>query len=499
MINAISIFGLLCVIELLAWQNVFWQLRKYLASALLVLVPLSTAYLIFRYPSVWTVFLGIASIYRMLNFLKVIVARIQIEYLHVSVERTSFSLIFSQFLLIIIYGFIHKFSINQSNVWLILALVEMVSAIILLIITRENIRISKIKRSDSAIANKNLPSLTVAIPARNETIDLEECLESLIASNYPKLEIIVLDDCSQSKQTPQIIKRYAQEGVRFVAGNEPPKNWLAKNFAYDKLADEANGDLLLFCGVDTRFSPDSLQKIVTVIMNSNKSMVSILPRNEISGSNSILSKITQSNRYAWELCLPRWLMLRPPVLSTCWLINKAELIKNGGFESVRRKVIPERYFAISSFLEKKYDFITSNDDMGLLSKKSFSDQLATSVRVRYPQLHKRPENVFLISILEFIQLISPVFLIIYGIASLNTLITVVAAASWLLNMLAYSTVYSLAYRKRSILGLVLQIFAITYDIAVLNYSMWRYEFKQVIWKDRNICLPVMHYETSKNK
>jgi len=72
--------------------------------------------------------------------------------------------------------------------------------------------------------------------------------------DYPKLEIIVLDDCSQNKHTPEIIRSFAHDGVRFIQGEHPKPTWLAKNQAYDRLAQESSGEFILFCGVDVRFS-----------------------------------------------------------------------------------------------------------------------------------------------------------------------------------------------------------------------------------------------------
>jgi hypothetical protein len=34
-------------------------------------------------------------------------------------------------------------------------------------------------------------------------------------------------------------------------------------------------------------------------------------------------------------------------------------------------------------------------------------------------------------------------------------------------------------------------FAVLSDVIMLHYSMRQYEFSEVIWKDRNICIPVM--------
>lgn len=100
----------------------------------------------------------------------------------------------------------------------------------LCLITFQTLRATAARPTEGKFADRDLPSLTVAIPARDETKDLEECLRTIIASDYPKLEIIVLDDCSQLP-TADIIKGFAQDGVQFIPGKPPAKRWLAKNQA----------------------------------------------------------------------------------------------------------------------------------------------------------------------------------------------------------------------------------------------------------------------------
>jgi len=41
-------------------------------------------------------------------------------------------------------------------------------------------------------------------------------------------------------------------------------------------------------------------------------------------------------------------------------------------------------------------------------------------------------------------------------------------------------------------GLVAPPFMILTDVALLHYSMWKYEFSIVEWKGRNVCIPAMH-------
>src|SRR6185369_13096540 len=60
-----------------------------------------------------------------------------------------------------------------------------------------------------------LPTVSVCIPARNEDRVLTDCLAAVLASDYPKLEVIVLDDCSQDK-TAQVVRQFAHGGVQFI-------------------------------------------------------------------------------------------------------------------------------------------------------------------------------------------------------------------------------------------------------------------------------------------
>ena len=79
---------------------------------------------------------------------------------------------------------------------------------------------------------------------------MTDALHRVIASTYPKLEIIVLDDLSADK-TPALIKAFAQDGVRFIEGGPVPKDWLGKNHALDTLLRQASGTYVLFLDVES--------------------------------------------------------------------------------------------------------------------------------------------------------------------------------------------------------------------------------------------------------
>jgi glycosyltransferase involved in cell wall biosynthesis len=376
----------------------------------------------------------------------------------------------------------------MEHAFTVLASAQLLAALVILGSTLRHLQTTQPPKLID-VASQDLPTLSVCIPARDETNDLFECLQSLVASNYPKLEILVLDDNSQDKRTPEIIRQFAHDGVRFLEGKEPNAHWLAKNYAYDQLADEANGDILLFCGVDCRFAPDSLSNLVKTLLQKNKTMISLLPRNVM--PNSLKRGLLQPARYAWELALPRRLVNRPPVLSTCWLITREALKAAGTFEAVRRKIVPEAYFARQAVKNDGYSFLLADQSVDVSSVKNFAEQKSTAIRTRYPQLHRRPAIVALVSLAEIAVLLWPLIIcgasVFYGQWGL----ALISGLAYAANAYIYARLVNLTYRRFVPEGFLIFPLAVIYDICILNYSMWQYEFGSVMWKGRNISHPVM--------
>ena len=284
------------------------------------------------HPSVWTVLILLLSGYRLINLLRLIEDRMAADYLYRAAARSSFSLLAGQLLVLILAAADSWWQPSALDLWYGLAAGQLLAALVILRSTRRQIAASQPPSGRRHYSDRDLLTITVAIPARNETIDLEACLQTLVASDYPKLEILVLDDCSQDRRTPEIIRGFAHDGVRFIAGQPPAADWLAKNYAYQQLAAAASGELLLFCGVDTRFEPGSLRAMVELQLSSQAAMISVLPANLPPRKPGLEPWLVQASRYAWELALPRQWTKRPPVLSTCWLIRRAWLEQNGGFQ-----------------------------------------------------------------------------------------------------------------------------------------------------------------------
>jgi hypothetical protein len=481
------------VLELLLFiVKPFWPARKALAVAALLTGAFGAGALVMWQPNVFSaVFLLLAG-YRIFNLVRVVDDRLHHHYLRWAARRTSFMVLLFQLVLVAVWLCWNEWHVTGHTAWAVFAgLQAAVGAGLLLSVTR-SLRRTQWQTPDVSYTDSELPTISVAIPARNETEDLQQCLQSLIASDYPKLEILVLDDCSQNKRTPEIIRNFAHDGVRFLQGHEPQENWLPKNQAYDRLADEANGQFIVFCGVDVRFEPGSIRQLVTALKSKNKRMMSILPLRHKSAYGQL--SLIQAMRYWWELVPPRRQFNRPPVLSSCWIIERNALRETGGFEAVRRMIVPEAHFARELVRRADaYSFMRADATLGISSGKSVRDQQETAVRMRYPQVHRRPETVALLTLLEVTFLLAPFALTVAAFfVSIGLVAHALAAVASVTIIASYvRTVRSTHVNNRwfALMGAPLAVLS---DIALLHYSMARYEFSTVDWKGRNICVPVMH-------
>ena len=122
------------------------------------------------------------------------------------------------------------------------------------------------------------PLLSVIVPARNEAVNIDACVRSILAAAYQPLEVIVVDDRS-SDGTAAIVERLA--GVRLIRGAELPAGWFGKQWALEQGYRVAQGDLLLFVDADTRHHPELIPRAVRVLASERVALVSVLSRQEM--------------------------------------------------------------------------------------------------------------------------------------------------------------------------------------------------------------------------
>ncbi|MEN0112043.1 MAG: glycosyltransferase family 2 protein [Planctomycetota bacterium] len=122
--------------------------------------------------------------------------------------------------------------------------------------------------------------LSVLIPARNESANIEACVRSVLAAaEGVEVEVVVQDDASED-DTAAIVERLATEDprVRLVAGVPLPAGWNGKQHACQRLAEAASNDVFLWIDADVRLEPDALSRLLAERRRTGADLLSGFPR-----------------------------------------------------------------------------------------------------------------------------------------------------------------------------------------------------------------------------
>ncbi|MDF1844699.1 MAG: glycosyltransferase family 2 protein [Rubripirellula sp.] len=122
-----------------------------------------------------------------------------------------------------------------------------------------------------ALGDRELPSVTLIIPAYNEESVIGQKLRNALALDYPeeRLEIIVGCD-GGSDQTAAIAESLANSRIRILDFSERR----GKAAVINDVVEQANGEVLLLCDANVMFAADSLRLLVQVLAADNVGAVS---------------------------------------------------------------------------------------------------------------------------------------------------------------------------------------------------------------------------------
>lgn len=323
----------------------------------------------------------------------------------------------------------------------------------------------------AATKGADLPTVTICITARNETHAMTQCLERVVASDYPKLEIIVLDDGSRD-DTSLLIKSFAHAGVRFIEGKPLPDGWLGKNYAQLTLAREASGKLVFFMDVDTMVERHSVERAVAVMMARGDTMLSIMPQRRDAWQANLLFT---TMRYFWILM--RYSPRSPRATASAWLVERdlliAEFDRN---ESLAQSMKVETALAVKLTEANGFHLVTSTPWLGLTYDKGWSAQIETSIRILYLQCGRRWYKAALLALLLVMTLVP------YTLVFVSPAAWVLVAAQFVVAAYYLSHVGP-RYR---IVGALLLPVTIVQEIILLIISVYRYATGTVTWKGRPI-------------
>ncbi len=208
-------------------------------------------------------------------------------------------------------------------------------------------RIPNLLLPEHNIAPAGSPSITVIVPARNEAADIAATLHSLLAQDYPNLQIIAVDDRS-TDQTGAIIDTIASQHpdkLRAFHVTELPPGWLGKTHAMALAARQAPTDYLLFTDADVLFRSDAIRRSLGhAVATSADHLVTIpttlIHRWDEAAILGFFQIFALWGARPWRVADPK--SKRDALgIGAFNLLSRSAYIQTGGFESLRMEIIED--------------------------------------------------------------------------------------------------------------------------------------------------------------
>ncbi|MET0980336.1 MAG: glycosyltransferase family 2 protein, partial [Candidatus Saccharimonadales bacterium] len=335
----------------------------------------------------------------------------------------------------------------------------------------------RVRRSTSA--NGDMPSVSVCIPARNETHAMTQCLERVLASDYKKMEVVVFDDES-ADNTSFLINSFAHAGVRFIPGTALPEGWLGRNHALEVLAREASGTYIIYLNVDTHITPTTISQLVGYAMTEKLEMLSVIPgRNDVWRPNVLFGHL----RYFWEIILSR--ESSPATSGSLWMIKRHTFLDTiGGLISHKSEVEPEERLA-AIIGTKAYRCLVSDQQLGVSYEKKWQSQYETSRRLLYPMVGGNWLGGF--AALVILALLNiPFLLVLSGLVVGWMTMHSIALVYVVLFSLLYGRYTHAVWRRNWWIGAMSWPVIILQELALFIASMTGYIHGTITWKGRPI-------------
>ncbi|MCX7020516.1 MAG: glycosyltransferase family 2 protein [Candidatus Sumerlaeota bacterium] len=190
------------------------------------------------------------------------------------------------------------------------------------------------------------PHVTVVIAARNEERRIADCLNSLLAQDYPDIDIIVVDDRSDDATGSIAESIAARSGgrLRVLHVTALPAGWLGKCHAMNLGSELAAGDYILFTDADVIFARGALSAAISYAVMERADMLSVSPDVIM---NSFWERVMiQAFAQLLTLAYPPWRAVSDKSRSFTGvgafnLVHREAYLKAGGHLSLRLQVIDD--------------------------------------------------------------------------------------------------------------------------------------------------------------
>ena len=195
------------------------------------------------------------------------------------------------------------------------------------------------------LSSNDAPFVSVIFAARDEAEKLPAALATLLAQDYPRFEVIAVNDRSKDR-TPAILHEFERvnRSLKVIDVADLPAGWLGKPHALVAGFEQSQGEWIVFTDADVHFAPDVLRRAVALASKMRWDHMSLLTAIEMRG----FWEITAISYFALGFVFGNepWLASDPRSsryigVGAFQLVRRAAYEKSGGHRRLRMDVIED--------------------------------------------------------------------------------------------------------------------------------------------------------------
>ena len=326
--------------------------------------------------------------------------------------------------------------------------------------------------------------ISVLVPARDEENNIENCIRCLSRQDYPRYEIIALDDHSHDQTWPKLqsLEREMGGQLRILKGQALPEGWTGKNWACWQLARAARGQFLVFTDADVSHSVFSLSALRAQTRRHHLDLLSVFPRQE---TRAFWEKLSV---HSMELLLygfvPLWGVVFLPFNSLalangqCICVERESYFNAGGHASVRDKVVED--VELASVFKRHRMRIMIASGQSLISCRMYStfSEMWEGFTKNCFLLFSGPVTFTLI------------FSLLFTVALLPFILLVFHPSPWSLGLVGASLLWrsliAVRFRQSPLVTMVSYPLGISLFLVIASHSAVKCLRGSVQWKGRDI-------------
>jgi len=266
---------------------------------------------------------------------------------------------------------------------------------------------------------ETLPLVSVVMVVKNKNEHMTQTVYHLMQQNYPRMEIIVVNDRSSHYTGMRLdeLKKWSARApqiripLRVIHITHLPQDWTGENYAYYQAAEQARGRYLLFIDSEAELEEDTIYSAIDYVTREGIDHLSFIPR--LSRTEHLKDMIYV--RLFW------WSVLRQPWKAND-MLRRSDGVGFGVFNLVRKYAYEEigTYQAFKGSANgadelgrhlKEHGYnqrvMYATEHIHMDGRSSFNHVSEIPVRVGLPELLHRPIGLMLALLLQWMVFILP--------------------------------------------------------------------------------------------